>query len=90
MEKEAFLGHVSDDSLKEIVAIQDRIKKLDTSGKAKKDFIHYINNVWDGFIEGEHHKLFAKKLEAVANGKCTHVIPNLSLLRFTSLAGSWA
>ena len=72
-----FLGHVSDDALKEIVAIQDRIKKLDTSGKAKQDFIHYIKNVWDGFIEGEHHKLFAKKLEAVAQGKCKRLIVNM-------------
>ena len=60
MEKETFLGHVSDDALKEIVAIQDRIKKLDNSAESKQDFIAHIKNVWDGFIEGEHHKLFAK------------------------------
>ena len=77
MEKETFLGHVSDDALKEIVAIQDRIKKLDNSAESKKDFIAYIKNVWDGFIEGEHHKLFAKKLEAVAQGKIKRLIVNM-------------
>ena len=77
MEKRPFLDHVPDDKLKEIVAIQDRLKKLDTSGKAKKDFIHYVKHVWDGFIEGEHHKLFAKKLEAVAEGKCKRLIINM-------------
>ena len=74
---ETFLGHVSDDALKEIVAIQDRIKKLDNSAESKKDFIAYIKNVWDGFIEGEHHKLFAKKLEAVAQGKIKRLIVNM-------------
>ena len=44
MEKETFLGHVSDDALKEIVAIQDRIKKLDNSAESKQDFIAYIKN----------------------------------------------
>ena len=77
MEKETFLGHVSDDALKEIVAIQDRIKKLDNSAESKQDFIAYIKNVWDGFIEGEHHKLFAKKLEAVAQGKIKRLIVNM-------------
>jgi len=71
------LDHVPDDALKEIVAIQDRIKKLKTSGKAQKDFIHYVKQVWDGFIEGEHHRLFAQKLEAVAQGKCKRLIVNM-------------
>ena len=71
------LDHVPDDALKEIVAIQDRIKKLKTSGKAQKDFIHYVKQVWDGFIEGEHHRLFAQKLESVAQGKCKRLIVNM-------------
>jgi hypothetical protein len=71
------LTHVPDDALKEIVMIQNRIKQLSVKEKAQTDFIDYVKNVWDGFIEGEHHKLFAKKLEAVAQGKCKRLIVNM-------------
>jgi len=71
------LTHVPDDALKEIVMIQNRIKQLSVKEKAQVDFIDYVKNVWDGFIEGEHHKLFAKKLEAVAQGKCKRLIVNM-------------
>jgi hypothetical protein len=71
------LTHVPDDALKEIVMIQNRIKQLSVKEKAQTNFIDYVKNVWDGFIEGEHHKLFAKKLEAVAQGKCKRLIVNM-------------
>ena len=75
--KNTKLEHVPDDALKEIVLIQNRIKQLGVREKAQTDFIEYVKHVWDGFIEGEHHKLFAQKLEAVANGKCKRLIVNM-------------
>ena len=71
------LKHVSDDALKEIVMIQNRIKQLNIKEKAQTDFIEYVKHVWDGFIEGEHHRLFAEKLERVAQGKCKRLIVNM-------------
>ena len=73
------LEHVPDDALKEIVMPSKIASRNlgETSGKAQKDFIDYVKHVWDGFIEGEHHKLFAQKLEAVAQGKCKRLIVNM-------------
>ena len=76
-DKNAKLEHVSDEALKEMVMIKNRIDQLDTSKKSKEDFIAYVKNVWDGFIEGEHHRLFAKKLEDVAKGKTKRLIVNM-------------
>ena len=76
-DKNAKLEHVSDEALKEMVMIKNRIDQLDTSKESKKDFIAYVKNVWDGFIEGEHHRLFAKKLEDVAKGKTKRLIVNM-------------
>ena len=75
--KNTKLQHVPDDALKEIVMIQNRIKQLGVREKAQDNFIEYVKHVWDGFIEGEHHKLFAQKLEAVAKGKCKRLIVNM-------------
>ena len=77
MGKDTDLKHVSDDALKEIVMIQNRIKQLSVKEKAHKDFIEYVKHVWDDFIEGEHHRLFAEKLERVAQGKCKRLIVNM-------------
>ena len=77
MGKDSKLEHVSDEALKEMVMIKNRIDQLDTSKKSKEDFIAYVKNVWDGFIEGEHHRLFAKKLEDVAKGKTKRLIVNM-------------
>ena len=71
------LKHVPDDALKEIVMIQNRIEQLGVKEKSQTDFIEYVKHVWDGFIEGEHHKLFAEKLERVAQGKCKRLIVNM-------------
>jgi len=76
-DKNKKLEHVSDEALKEMVMIKNRIDQLDTSKESKKDFIAYVKNVWDGFIEGEHHRLFAKKLEDVAKGKTKRLIVNM-------------
>ena len=39
------LKHVSDDALKEIVMIQNRIKQLSVKEKAQVDFIEYVKHV---------------------------------------------
>ena len=50
--------------------------------------------MWPDFIEGEHHKIFTKQLEAVAQGKskdllliCRLDTQSLSLLVYTFLHG---
>ena len=67
--KNTKLQHVPDDALKEIVMIQNRIKQLGVREKAQDNFIEYVKHVWDGFIEGEHHKLFAAKARGGSQGQ---------------------
>ena len=69
--------HVADDKLREILMIKERLQQIDNKTQAKKDFLSYVKAVWDGFVEGEHHKLFARKLEDVARGKIKRLIVNL-------------
>ena len=69
--------HVADDKLREILMIKERLQQIDNKTRAKKDFLSYIKTVWDGFVEGEHHKLFARKLEDVARGKIKRLIVNM-------------
>jgi len=69
--------HVADDKLREILMIKERLQQIDNKTQAKKDFLSYIKAVWDGFVEGEHHKLFARKLEDVARGKIKRLIVNM-------------
>ena len=68
------LDHLADDKLREILMIKEKLKQIDNRDQAQKSFLSYIKAVWDGFIEGEHHKLFARKLEAVARGKIKRLI----------------
>ena len=69
--------HVADDKLREILMIKERLQQIDNKTQAKKDFLSYVKAVWDGFVEGEHHKLFARKLEDVARGKIKRLIVNM-------------
>ena len=39
--------------------------------------MEYVRYIWDGFIEGEHHRLIADKLTEVAQGKCKRLIVNM-------------
>ena len=69
--------HLNDDTIKEILMIQDRLKVMETKKKSKDSFLDYVKHVWPEFVEGEHHRLFAKKLEAVAQGKIKRLIVNM-------------
>ena len=50
---------------------------LESQGKCKESFMDYVRYIWDGFIEGEHHRLIADKLTEVAQGKCKRLIVNM-------------
>ena len=88
--------HLNDDTIKEILMIQDRLKVMETKNKSKESFLDYVKHVWPEFVEGEHHRLFASKLEAVAQGKIKRLIVNMpprhtksELLQCSFLLGLW-
>ena len=48
-----------------------------TQGKAKTDFMAYVNYVWPSFIHGRHHVKMARAFERVARGEVKRLIINM-------------
>ena len=57
--------------------LKDRLATLETKDKCRDSFLNYVRYIWDGFIEGEHHRLIADKMTEVAQGKCKRLIVNM-------------
>ena len=71
------LRHVPVDSMREILLLQERLENLDKQGEVQKSFIDYIRYIWPEFIQGDHHKIFAKKLTEIAKGDIKRLIINM-------------
>ncbi len=41
------------------------------------DFMKFVKTVWPEFIEGNHHKIYAEKLNRIANGELKRLIVNM-------------
>ena len=54
--------------------LKQRLSGIETQKERQDQFIPFIKHMWPDFIEGEHHKIFAKQLEAVAQGKSKRLI----------------
>ena len=46
-----------------------RKKILELQKDQKEDFLTFVRSVWPEFIAGRHHKIIAKKFEAIATKK---------------------
>ena len=44
---------------------------------AQNDFLKFVKEVWPDFIEGKHHKIYAEKLNRIANGELKRLIVNM-------------
>ena len=62
-----------------ILAKKLKLKQLEFSvqEQAQKKFLPFVRNVWPDFKEGSHHKIIAKKFEAIASGKLKRLIVNM-------------
>ena len=63
--------------LQEVLLLEEQQKKLETRELAKDKFMAYAKHVYEGFIEGRHHRIIAEKLEAIAQGKLKRLIINM-------------
>ena len=45
--------------------------------KTQGDFMKFVKTVWPEFIEGNHHKIYAEKLNRIANGELKRLIVNM-------------
>jgi len=65
------------DAAKKFLALKEALDSKTLQREGKDNFIRYVKHMWSDFIEGEHHKIFAQKLEDVANGKIKRLIVNM-------------
>ena len=68
---------VPEEALKEIYALQNQQIRLQIRGEARDKFMPFVHHVYDGFIEGRHHRVIAEKLEKVARGELKRLIVNM-------------
>ena len=71
------LAHLSDQEIKETLVLKERLEVLKNQKKCQDSFLEYVRYMWPEFICGRHHKIFAQKLEDVANGKINRLIVNM-------------
>jgi len=71
------LDLLPEEVLKEILLLEEQKKKLETRDIAKDKFMAYAKHVYDGFIEGTHHRIIAEKLERIASGDLKRLIVNM-------------
>ena len=72
-----FTDFLTDEELAKVAPMLDRLTTLDDRAEKQKDFMAFVNHVWPQFIEGRHHKVYAEKLQAVADGKIKRLIINM-------------
>jgi hypothetical protein len=51
--------------------------QLESAKKARDSFGDFVKSIWPDFIEGRHHKIIAKKLEAIRDKKINRLIVNM-------------
>jgi len=65
---------LSEAEQKRSLALIDRWNQIKQQEKCQKSFLTFVKYLWDGFIEGRHHKILSEKLDRVAQGKCKRLM----------------
>ena len=71
------LNAVSDDIAREILALEEAKRRLAIRDKAQDDFMVFVNHVYEGFIEGKHHRKVAKQFEKLSKNRGSRIIVNM-------------
>ena len=77
MDDTANLELLPEDVLKELLLLEEHQQRLETREVAQDKFMPYAKHVYDGFIEGTHHRIIAEKLERIARGELKRLIVNM-------------
>ena len=67
----------SDEGLREILALEQARNVLEIRECAQDDFMVFVKHVYDGFIEGSHHKQVAKQFEKLSVNRGSRIIVNM-------------
>ena len=60
----------------------------DKREKIQGDFLTFVKTVWPEFVEGKHHKIYAEKLNRIANGELKRLIVNMPPFK-QRIQGNW-
>ena len=60
-----------------MLKLELRQKELDTSAKAKENFLDFVRAVWPEFISGYHHQKIAEKFQQIKDKKLKRLIVNM-------------
>lgn len=71
------LSLIPEDAARELLQLSGQLDKLDQRGKAQDSFMDFAKAVYPSFIEGRHHRIFAKKLEGIKDGTIKRLIVNM-------------
>ena len=67
----------SDEVLREILALEQARNVLEIRERAQDDFMVFVKHVYDGFIEGSHHKQVAKQFEKLSVNRGSRIIVHM-------------
>ena len=60
-----------------MLELQERLDFLKQQENCRDSFMDYIRYTWPEFIEGEHHRVIADRMTAVAKGELKRLIVNM-------------
>ena len=72
-----FSEYLTDEELAKVAPMLERLSTLDKRSEKQNNYMNFVKHVWPQFIEGRHHKIYAEKLQAVADGKLKRLIINM-------------
>jgi len=72
-----FSKFLTDEELAKVAPMLERLSTLDKRTEKQENYMSFVKHVWPQFIEGRHHKIYAEKLQAVADGKLKRLIINM-------------
>ena len=71
------LNAIPDEVLREILQLTELQAKQERQQRVHDSFMAFAHHVYEGFIEGAHHRVIAEKLERVARGELKRLIINM-------------
>jgi predicted phage terminase large subunit-like protein len=71
------LNAIPDEVLREILQLTELQAKQERQQRVHDSFMAFAHHVYEGFIEGAHHRIIAEKLEQVARGELKRLIINM-------------
>ena len=72
-----YTEYLSDEELSKIAPMLERLNMLEKQKVSQELYMDFVKRIWPSFIEGRHHKIYADKLQQVADGKIKRLIVNM-------------